>query len=255
MMRSILKQPGAASMDASSGEIINTFRDDVEQAEYSISGTLDVLGTAIFAITAIIMLSSISVKITFLVFAPLVAVVIVAQIASKKIEKYRKASREATGKVSGTIGEMFTYVQAVKASGAEDNIINHFKFLNKQRHKMMLKNSVFSQVLDSIFGNTVSLGTGLILLFTTQSMNAGTFTVGDFTLFAYNLTFITEFIQLIGVYIADYPQTGVSFRRMSSLIKGENEDSLVKHNKIYLKSELPEIKSVEMSKEECGTWK
>lgn len=250
MLKSILKKPGAASTEISNGEIINSFRDDAEQAEYSISGTLDVIGTAIFAVTAIVILSSISVRITFFAFAPLVAVVVIAEIASRKIEKYRKASREATGKVSGTIGEMFTYVQAVKASGAEDDIINHLKFLNKQRHKMMLKDSVLRQVIESIFGNTVSLGTGLILLLATQSMNLGTFTIGDFSLFAYYLTFVTEFIQLFGSYIADYPQTCVSFKRMNSLVKGKNDDSLVKHNKLYLKGELPETKCAELVKED-----
>ncbi len=240
LLEGILKKPGANSINCSVGEAVNCFRDDAEQAEDAISWTLDVIGTAAFAIVAIIILLSINAKITLFVFTPLVAVVAIAQLASERVEKYRTASREATGKVTGALGEIFGAVQAIQVSGAEAHIIKYLKRLNQERHKMMLKDSVLSQLLDSIFNNTVSIGTGLILLLVGQSMKNGSFSVGDFALFIYYLTFVADFTHFFGTFLAHYQQTGVAFKRMHELLQGESQESLVKHNPIYLKGGLKE---------------
>ena len=51
----------------------------------------------------------------------------------------------------------------------------------------MLKDQLLTSVLSSAFGNMVSIGTGLILILASQSMQAGAgnLTVGDFALFVY----------------------------------------------------------------------
>jgi ATP-binding cassette subfamily B protein len=242
LLECILQKPGANSIPYSVGEAVNCFRDDAEQAEDAISWTLDVIGTAVFAIVAIVILLNINVKITIFVFTPLVAVVAIAQIASKRVEKYRTASREATGKVTGALGEIFGAVQAIQVSGSQEHIINHLNKLNKERHKMVLRDSVLSQLLDSVFTNTVSIGTGFILLLVGQNMKAGSFTVGDFALFIYYLTFVADFTHFFGTFIAHYQQTGVAFKRMHELLQGEPKETLVKHNPLYLKGKLEEPK-------------
>jgi ATP-binding cassette subfamily B protein len=242
LLQCILQKPGANSIPYSVGEAVNCFRDDAEQAEDAISWTLDVIGTAVFAIVAIVILLSINAKITIFVFTPLVAVVAIAQIASERVEKYRTASREATGKVTGALGEIFGSVQAIQVSGSEDYIIKHLNKLNKERHKMVLRDSVLSQLLDSVFTNTVSIGTGFILLLVGQSMKGGSFTVGDFALFIYYLTFVADFTHFFGTFIAHYQQTGVAFKRMHELLQGEPQKTLVKHNPLYLKGKLEEPK-------------
>jgi ATP-binding cassette subfamily B protein len=242
LLQCILQKPGANSIPYSLGEAVNCFRDDAEQAEDSISWTLDVIGTAVFAIVAIVILLSINAKITIFVFTPLVAVVAIAQIASERVEKYRTASREATGKVTGALGEIFGSIQAIQVSGSGGHIVNHLNELNKERHKMVLKDSLLSQLLDSVFTNTVSIGTGFILLLVGQSMKGGSFTVGDFALFIYYLTFVADFTHFFGTFIAHYQQTGVAFKRMHELLQGEPQETLVKHNPLYLKGKFEEPK-------------
>ncbi|MGH4124147.1 MAG: ABC transporter ATP-binding protein [Clostridium sp.] len=242
LLQCILQKPGSNSIPYSVGEAVNCFRDDAEKAEDAISWTLDVIGTAVFAIVAIVILLNINAKITIFVFTPLVAVVAIAQIASERVEKYRRASREATGKVTGALGEIFGSVQAIQVSGSEEYIMNHLNKLNKERHKMVLRDSVLSQLLDSVFTNTVSIGTGFILLLVGQSMKAGSFTVGDFALFIYYLTFVADFTHSFGTFISDYQQTGVAFKRMHELLQGEPQETLVKHNPLYLKGKLEKPK-------------
>ena len=101
MLARILERPGARAVPESPGAALSRFRDDAEQAEDAISWLLDVMGSALFAICAIGILLSIDARITLLVFAPLVGIVALASFANGHIERYRRASRGATGRVTG----------------------------------------------------------------------------------------------------------------------------------------------------------
>jgi ATP-binding cassette subfamily B protein len=174
-------------------------------------------------------LLTINARITLLVFLPLAGVVAIAHVAATRLEQYRKSSRAATGRVTGAIGEIFGAAQAVQVAGAEDSVIEHFRQLNDARRKTMLKDRLLTQAVESVFANVVSIGTGLILILASQSMRAGSFTIGDFALFVYYLTFVTEFTQFFGQFLAHYQQTGVAFERMAVLLQGAPPKRLVRH--------------------------
>ena len=76
------------------------------------------------------------------------------------------------------------------------------------------------EMLDSVFSNSVNLGTGLILLLAGTKMRAGTFTVGDFALFVYYLTFVTQFITNVGKFITYFKQMSVSLERIDDALAG-----------------------------------
>ena len=225
MLERILERPGARAVPYSAGEAISRFRDDAELAEDAISWTLD----------------TINVKITLLVFLPLVSVIAIVQAVSNRLEKYRAASRKATGRVTGAIGEIFEMVQAIKVAGAERHVVKHFQTLNDQRRLSMLKDTVLTQMLDSTFENTIGLGTGLILILAAQSLGSSSFSVGDLALFIYYLAFVTDFAHLFGMMLAHYRQTKVSFSRMVTLLQGAAPAMLVKHAPLYLTKPVPEM--------------
>src|SRR6266568_2639605 len=241
MLERILERPGARAVPYSAGEAISRFRDDAELAEDAISWTLDTIGTAIFAAVAIAILLTISVKITLLVFLPLVSVIAIVQAVSNRLERYRAASRKATGRVTGAIGEIFEMVQAIKVAGAERHVVKHFQTLNDQRRLSMVKDTVLTQMLDSTFENTIGLGTGLILILAAQSLGSSSFSVGDLALFIYYLAFVTDFAHLFGMMLAHYRQTKVSFSRMVTLLQGAAPAMLVKHAPLYLTKPVPEM--------------
>src|SRR5258708_15796970 len=241
MFERILERPGARAVPYSPGEAISRFRDDAELAEDAIRWTLDQIGNGLFAIIAVTILLTISAKITLLVFFPLVGVVAIVQMVSKRLEKYRTASREATGNVTSAIGELFETVQAIKVAGAETYVVNHFQELNEKRRVTMLKDSVLTQTLDSTFGNIVGLGTGLILILAAQSLGTTNFSVGDLALFIYYLAFVTDFTQFFGMFLAHYKQTNVSFKRMVTLLQGAPPATLVEHGPLYLTKAIPEL--------------
>jgi ATP-binding cassette subfamily B protein len=241
LLATILQRPGAQAVPESPGEAISRFRDDAEQAEDAISWTLDTIGQTLFALGAVVVLLMINATITVLVFGPLVGVVGVAYLARNRLERYRAASRQATGRVTGLIGEMFGAVQAVQVAGAEAPVIAHFRALSEARRKAMLRDQLLSGVLDSVFANTVSLGTGLILILAAQAMRDRTFTVGDFALFVYYLTFVTDFTQWVGRFLAHYKQTSVAFARMTVLLQGAPPATLVAPTPLYLSGPLPPV--------------
>ncbi|EIT87245.1 ABC transporter ATP-binding protein [Fictibacillus macauensis ZFHKF-1] len=229
----LLHKPSATTQ---AGEVIIHFREDAEQAESAVSWVLDVIGKFLFAIGAFVVLLNISVSMTLLVFIPLVVIVMIANKVSYKVEENRERSKEASTAVANTIGEFTSIAQSVNLANAEPYVIEKITALNEQRKQRMLKDRVLTQALDAIFSNTVSLGTGLILLLAASAIRNGTFTIGDLSLFIYYLAFITEFTDFFGMFLAHYRQTAVSFSRMEKLFQKGMEKELVEHHSL---SELP----------------
>ncbi|MGD8791742.1 MAG: ABC transporter ATP-binding protein [Anaerolineae bacterium] len=247
----ILRRPGARAVPGSPGEAISRFRDDVDEISNFMAESLILLGFGFFALVAIVVMLRINVRITLVAFLPLVVVVAAANAAMKNVEKYRQAHREATGRITGFIGETFGAVQAIKVATAEEPVVSRFRGLNDARRKAAIKDRIFNELLNSVFHNTVNLGTGVILLLAAQEMGAGTFTVGDLALFVYYLGFVTDFTALIGVRWAWYKQVGVSFDRLALLMADAPPEKLVQHGMVYMSGELPPVSFVPKTDAHC----
>lgn len=241
MLERVFERPGACALSESPGEAISRFRDDALQAEDSISWTVDSVGLLLSTIGSVVVLAGIDARITLFVFAPLALVILIAQAAGKRLEQIREASREATARVTGALGELFGAVQAVQVAGAEERVVAHMKKLNDQRRQLVLKDRLINFALDGIYGSTVNLGTGLILLLAAGSMRSGRFTVGDFALFVYCLDSVTDITMFFGDFLAHYRQTGVSFGRMIQVMQGAPPSRLVEHRPLYLRGSLPAV--------------
>jgi ATP-binding cassette subfamily B protein len=222
----LLKRPGAElatgganGQNASPGEILSYFRDDAFQIEDTVVGTNEIFAAGVFAVGSVALLLSVNPTMTLLVFLPLCAISALAHQAEHRLKRYRRASRQATQKVTGLIGEMFTAVQAVKVAGAEAQMLEELRTRCDRRRDLMVRDQVFNAILNSGFENIVSIGTGLILLLASQSLGTqGTLTVGDFALFVYYLSFVTYFLAFFGGFLASIKQSEVSFERMAKLV-------------------------------------
>ena len=241
LLERILQRPGARAVPESPGEAISRFRDDASQAEDAVDWTIDMVGMIVFVIIAFAVMLSTNAMITLLVFVPLIGVVITTRLAYGHIDRYRKASRQATGRVTGMIGEMFGAVQAVQVAAAEDAVIAQLRNLNDQRRRSMLRDRLLEQILESISHNTVNIGTGLILILAAEQIRNGQFTVGDFALFVSYLGFVTDATRFFGRFMAHYQQTTVSFDRMVTLLQGAPPETLVRSTPLPLRGALPTL--------------
>ncbi len=241
MMERILQLPGAMQLPEPPGDAISRFRDDGIQAENCVDWTLDLLGSFTFALVALVILGSVNATLTVLVFLPLVIVIGLSRLASERVGKYREASRLATEDVTAALGEVFGAVQAIQVAAAEDSVLRHVQRLNEIRRRAMVRDRVFTRMMQSLYVNTVNVGTGFVLLAAASSMRSGSFTVGDLALFVYYLGFVTDFIQQLGQFITTYQQTGVAVRHMQRLMQGAEPPALVRHQPLYLHGTLPRL--------------
>ncbi|MDQ3928020.1 MAG: ABC transporter ATP-binding protein/permease [Chloroflexota bacterium] len=241
MFEHILRRPGAQALPDSPGEAISRFRDDSGEIMGTIWWPMILVGQVLFATGAFLVLASISLPITLIVFLPLLVVVAAANMASARIIKYRRASRLSTGNVTGFLGEMLGAVQAIKVADAEASMLAHFDRLNDMRRTETVRDRLFNQVMESVYGNAVSLGTGLILLFAAQYMSAGEFTVGDFALFQFYLDGLVWLPFVVGELLARYRQATVSFERMHRLMEGAPPAALVEPGPVYLYDDPPPV--------------
>ncbi|MDJ0662960.1 MAG: ABC transporter ATP-binding protein [Acidimicrobiia bacterium] len=242
MLERIFALPGSQSVKEASGEIISRFREDVEHVEEATSMTVDLVGTALFGTVAALVLTSIDAQMTLLVFAPLLFMVVVAERAGTRIRRYRNAARESTEQITGALGEMYGAVQSIKVAGVEEPMIRHFKKLNDERRKMMVRDKVLTAGLESVFWNTLSIGTGLILIFAADNLGRPNgLTVGEFALFVFFLDYVTDAGWFLGAFIARLKQAGVSFERMHGLMHSDDPFMLVSKKELHLTGEMPEF--------------
>ncbi len=226
LLARILARPDPIQATAASGESLGRFRDDVGQVTQFLGSLCYGVSVVLFALGATALLLRIDARLTVLVFLPLATTVALAQRTFARIARYRQASREAAGRVSGALGEMFEAVGAVQVAGAEARVIAHFRRLNEERRRLTLRDATLTRGLNAVFANTVNLGMGLVLLLAADGMRAGAFTVGDFALFGYYLGFVSEFTRFFGGILAGQRQFGVAVARLHALLRGDAVETL-----------------------------
>ena len=241
LLKHILRRPGASPLPDSPGEAVSRFKTDVNEIPLFVILINDIMVGIVIIGIAIVLMARISPSVTMMALIPLVIVGIIANRATGRIEHYRRTSRQASGKVTGFIGEFFGSVQAVKVAGAEKNVIGYFNTLNEERRVLTIREKLFDEVLGSIYRNTSTLGTGVILILVGQSMRVGKFTLGDFSLFVYLLQSMGDLTTFGGMLSARYKQLGVSVQRMYHLMENAPLGALVEHSKVDLEGPLPEV--------------
>jgi ATP-binding cassette subfamily B protein len=239
LLERILNRPGAKALPDSPGEAMSRFRDDVEEILKLVELTVDGVGIVLAGIAGAVVMFRINPFITTVVLTPLLLIVGVIAMLRQRILRYRRDAREAAGRVTDLIGEMFGAVQAVKVATAEEHVIGRFRGLNESRRRAALRDSLLTELLGAVFHSSINLGTGLILLLAGRAMRLGTFTVGDFALFVFYLSIVTEGMTAIGNWSARFKQVGVSIQRLLELLPGEAPETLIRHEPVYLTGPLP----------------
>ncbi|MEZ4863333.1 MAG: ABC transporter ATP-binding protein [Caldilineaceae bacterium] len=240
LLARILERPGARALPTSVGEALSTLRDDVETM-WGAGWAFDVLAYLIFALGGLAILLWVSVRVTLLVFLPIVAVLVLAHRARTQLQHVREASRAATAQVTGALGEIFGAAQAIQVAGAEAHVIAHLRQLSANRRQAMLRDQWVNLALNAAFANIAGLGAGLTMLVAATALRSGEFTIGDFALFATYLMQVTEMTGFLGWMVATYQQTGVAFRRAVALLQGAPAATLVAHHPVPLTEPLPPL--------------
>lgn len=230
----------------SSGEMLNRFRDDVTEAvEPIFLGTL-FIGSAVSLGVGVYVMASIDSTITVVALVPSIAVFTITKVLGGRIDVFRQRSRQATGRVSGSLGELLGAVQVLQVAGAEERARNHFDQLSDRRRSADMKEGIVDGLMGALTGGVVTMMTGVVLLFAAGQMRNGSFTVGDFALFAsiVGTESMNWALQRAGAFLAAVRRARVSFERLSELIPDSPMDALIQGGKMPLRGPIPEEPSI-----------
>lgn len=241
MLEWLVQGPGSRRLKDSPSEAVNRFRDDVEDVVHFIESTTDATGFIASLVISIIIMATINAEMTLVALAPLAVISYFSYRMGGRMRKYRRAHREATGRVTSFIGETFNAVGTVKVSAAEEQMMSHFSKLNEIRRGAALKDTLARELINSVNENMANIGIGIVLLLASQTMRTGAFTVGDFALFVIYMGRISGSMRFVGNMISEYRRAGVSVERMNDLLQNAPQDKLMEHAPVYLHNELPEV--------------
>jgi len=239
----ILDRPGAQPLPPgeSVGSVLNTLREDTGQLRYFHVELGDLFGFGLTAVVAVIAMVQVSVPITLGVFTPLFFIILITQRMQTRVERLRVASRKTGSAAAGAIGDIFGAVQAIQVNNAEERVLAHFRKLNDARRQAVVHDRLLTQLIDALTGNTVVIGTALVLIFSARAIQAGRFTVGDFALFVTYIWPIAELLRNIGAQITGYQQSEVAIGRLQTLMQGAPAPQLTARASFQLRGGLPAV--------------
>ena len=159
-----------------------------------------------------------------------------------RIDAYRWRSREATGRVSSSLGEFLGVVQVLQVANAEERARGHFDRLSDERRRTDLKEGIIDALLGSVSGGVVTIITGVVLLAAAQQMRMGSFTVGDFALFVsiVGRSRMAWTLQQIGELLAALRRASVSVERLLEIMPESFAQALFERERLHLRGAIPE---------------
>src|SRR5262249_17632312 len=200
---------------------------DAEELVESIDAWIDLVGRLAFVAAALTVLLRISVPLTLAVLLPLAGVVALVNLVGERTRRYRAGAREATGDVTGFLGELFGGVQAIAVAGAAPHAVARLRRLGDTRRRAALTDRVFGDLIGAFYVNAAPVAPGLLLLLAAGAMRAGDFSVGDLALFVALLPEVATFGDEVARWITGYRRAGVAVGRLAALVPGARIAPLV----------------------------
>ena len=242
VLERVLSQPAGNALPHTPGEAISRLRDDVEGVVKLLMEASFQVGTLAFAVVGGGVMIGIDPLLTAMVFVPLAVVVAIVRFLRKRISTVHARFRRDTGAVTSFIAELYAAIPALQALSAEERAARRFAQLNDRRLDGAVRDQLLTKLLSSGFDNMAQIGTGVIMVVAAGAMIDGSFTVGDFSLFVYNLTFLSQqAVGMFGGFMTRLRQAGVSLDRLQELFGDAEPRALVAPSSVHLRGPLPNI--------------
>ena len=209
------RSPGAAQ--PSVGAALATARDDPPALADVVAVAVDQVSIVIFIVVALALMARIDPLITTVAVAPVVVVLVLSQLTRRRVDHLRTRSRQAAADAAGFMVNTLSAWQTIQLGGAQEAAAARLARLDAERGRWAIRDQLLDRSIRAAFAATSTIGSGLVLAVAGGAMQAGEFSVGDFALFAYYLTFLGEFSAEFGGLLLQYRQARVSWRRIGGL--------------------------------------
>ena len=228
LFRTIMGRP-VAVIRPSTGDIINRFSTDVEEALGPTYLLTRFLGTAVSLGVALYVMAGINLQLTLFTLAPIVVMVLVTRFLRGHFQSTRQASREASGAVTGFITEMLGAVLAIQVASTQQQAVRRMGVLADRRRREYVKEILLDSMNNLLVGLSVRVAVGTVMIVSAAFLVAGEITVGDFVLFvSYSMgPALSTFPAAAGRMLAELRRSRVSLDRLLELVAEGEEESLV----------------------------
>jgi ATP-binding cassette subfamily B protein len=243
LLRSLVADPGPATgrLPGSPGEAVSRFRDDVQDLALVLDVWLDLSGAMIAGSVALVVLLSIDAWVAVAVVVPVGLAVGLTSWLGPRLRVWRRQAREATGWVTGFIGDTFGAVLAVQAGGAERAVAGRFAALNASRAVLGRRDQVGAEVVRSLGYGTGEVAAGIALVVAASSFTNGGLTVGDLGLFAAYAAIIADLPKWAGRAGVYHRQADVSADRLAELLPAPSRPAVVGPVRTWLRHGPPPL--------------
>lgn len=231
----VMRGPGTHHLPDSPSEAMSRFRDDVDEVSRLFENWVDIGGMTLYITLALVVMLRIDWMIALIVFIPFVALLLFTRGIGGAMKRFRQRNREATGRVTDHIGEMFGAVQAIKVAGAEASVVDHFTTLNRARRHAAMLDTSFTALIQSLNARMGAIGSAIILLLLALRLTSSSFTLGDFAVFTTYLSDLAWRMGWLGQTLARQGQIGVSFERMTRILEGAHAEALTRSDGLRLR--------------------
>lgn len=236
--------PAAGRLPGSPGEAVSRFRDDVQDVSLVLDVWLDVSGAIAAASVALVVMATIDPMAAVAALVPIGLAVGASAVLGPTLRAWRRAAREATGSVTGFIGDTFGGILAVKASGAEAAVDARFAELNARRAVVGRRDALGSELIRSLGYGTGEVTIGVVLLIVAASFRRGDLSVGDIGLFASYVPIVAGLPKWLGRLGAYHRQADVSVDRLSHLMREPDRHSALRPVPTHLRHGPPTFDAV-----------
>ena len=236
----LMMAAGSRVLPESPSEAVSRFRDDVSDITAYLESWTDFGGFMLYGICSMAVLAWIDPWITLVAGTPLLLMTLLMRRLSPVIRTYRRRMREATARITDSIGEAFAAVQAIKVAGGEEAMTAHFRSLGEERRRRALADVLLTEMIRGVNNGLVYVGIGLMLTLAATRIRSGEFSVGDLAIFIQLLPRITNVMTFVGGDVmAQHRRVRVATERMEQLMVDAPAGKLVESRELTLDGDAP----------------
>jgi len=214
VLRMLMKKADINAVAGRSGPLFEILGNDIPISTIPAELLTEVTGYFIFTLIALSMLLSINWQLTLFIFLPLSAAIFGIQRLSERMKERKLANREAQDEASSFIADIIDTSLAVKAAGAEESVLKQFEFVNRNRRRAVLNDTLLNARIGVLLSAAVYVGTAVMMYAAARLMAGGSFGLGDFSLFIAHLGTLADCVNRIVELVAESRKAEVSYERI-----------------------------------------
>lgn len=210
------------------GEVLSRITNDVDTLGQSLNQSITQLITSVFTVIGVIvMMLSISVKMTGIAILIVPISLILIMIVVKKSQKYFKTQQEYLGVINGKVEETIGGYNIVRLFNDEENSLKEFKEQNDVLFKSAWKSQFLSGLMQPIMNFVGNLGYVAVAILGGIMAYNGSITVGDIQAFIQYVRNLTQPIAQLAQVSNMLQSMAAAAERVFEFLGEEEEDQTV----------------------------